>query len=344
MIPLQSVLFNSSYTQYSILIFSLFKDLHTNLWAKPTKYIHLLESITNVIHLAVVVVAFFLNKLQVDFLDSNVLRCYNSQSKNATKLVAMQWHRTKSVLHGHLGTWSESDARRTHQYVSHHFMNVVKLVERRWQLGNAPRGTVNKFKLNCNAMKLKFIQYPSVEAHSTMLNSTRFFHLLLSSCWLSLSLSLSFPSPHSHSNRIGTSIEWMSTPTSMPKRMAFLSSSWMINTFVHAMFHCHRMVKHKCKRFPCRKFSSNEMLITSIGDGIKCNVGLDLYLFGVSNPHATKSENQTKLYFQFQWKCNNTPSTLSHMYASMLYMLQCFIDEFTKFLQSCCLTNLPKIR
>lgn len=244
------------------------------------------------------------------------------KSSGTFKLVAMQWHCTKSVWRGHLGTWSESDVRRTHQYVTHHFMNVVQLlVERRWQSGNPPRGTVNKFKLNCNAMKLKFIQYPSVEAqaHSTMLNSARFFHLLLSSLWFSLSLSLSSPSSFAwQSNRY---IDRMNVDATIDAKTHGIFVEQLNDQYV-----CPHHVslsstgKTQMQTIPVPKIQLQlEMFIWVMAHRrrIKCNVGLELYLFGVSNPHATKSENQTKLYFQFLSENAITPPMLSHMYASM---------------------------
>lgn len=128
--------------------------------------------------------------------------------------------------------------------------------------------------------------------------------------------------------------------TSMPKRMVFCLTAERSIRLSTNMFHCHRIVKHKCKRFPCQKFYSIEMFIA-----IDENAGMELYLADVNNPHATKSENQTKPYVQFQWKCNNTNAE------PYVCNYACFIDEFTKFQQtcygcfSCCfLTNLSKIR
>lgn len=43
---------------------------------------------------------------------------------------------------------------------------------------------------------------------------------------------------------------------------------------------------------------------------------MELCLVDVNNPHASKRENQTKLYFQFVSENVITPM-LNHMYASM---------------------------
>lgn len=91
---------------------------------------------------------------------------------------------------------------------------------RRWQLGNPPRGTVNKFEFNCNAMKLKFIQYPSTKTPHSILHA---YFFLLSSLWLSLS---GIPFVRSAMEMLHRSNEF-SMLTFIPERMVF-SSSWTI--------------------------------------------------------------------------------------------------------------------